>query len=70
MIEKWKKCLDKNGKCGALLTDQSKAFDCLYHDLLKAKLRTYGSENNFLKLVYSYLKERKQIVKIDNEYRE
>ena len=32
LIEKWKKSLDKGGKCGALLNDLSKAFHCLFHD--------------------------------------
>ena len=38
MIEKWKRVLDNGVICGALLTDLSKAFDCLPHDLLLAKL--------------------------------
>ena len=41
MIEKWRASLDQNGTCTALLTDLSKAFDCL-HDLLIAKLHAYG----------------------------
>ena len=36
-IDKWKKVVDKK-VLGALLTDLSKAFDCICHDLLVAKL--------------------------------
>ena len=38
MLEKWRKCLDNKGSTGIILTDLSKAFDCLIHDLLIAKL--------------------------------
>ena len=38
MIEKWKKAVDNGNVFGALLTDHSKAFDCLPHDLIIAKL--------------------------------
>ena len=67
LIEKWKESLDKGGKCGALLTDLSKAFDCLLHDLLIAKLHAYGFEIASITIIYSYLVRRKQRVKIHNE---
>ena len=51
------------------MTDLSKTFDCLYQDLLIAKLHAYWSDNNALKLVYSYIIERKKRVKM-NQYSE
>ena len=38
----WRKKLDDNFVVGAVLTDFSKAFDCIPHDLLIAKLDAYG----------------------------
>ena len=43
----------------------SKAFDTTNYDLLIAKFRVYGFEKNARDLVYSYLKNRKQRVKIN-----
>ena len=60
MVEKWRKCLDKKGNAGILLTDLSKAFDCLVHDLLIAKLNAYGFDYLSLKLIYNYLSDRLQ----------
>ena len=68
MVEKWKKSLDKSGKCGVLLTDLSKAFDCLIHDLLIAKLHAYGFDYLSLKLINSYLTGRLQRVKINASF--
>ena len=52
MIEKWKEAVDKDQSFGALLTDLSKAFDCLLsHDLLTAKLHSCEISLASLKLL-------------------
>ena len=68
MIETWRKCLDENKIVGATLMDLSKAFNCLPHDLLVAKLEAYGLDTKTLKLMLSYLSGRKQCVKIWNSF--
>ena len=68
LIEKWKKSVDKGGEFGAVLTDLSKAFDCLSHELLIAKLEAYGFDLKSLKLVYAYLAKRNQRVKINDSF--
>ena len=68
MSEKWRASLDHNGTCEALLTDLSKAFDCLPHDLLIAKLHACSCDLPSLKLRNSYLDNRHQRVKINNFY--
>ena len=68
MVEKWNKALDKGGLGGALLTDLSKAFDCIKHDLLIAKLAAYGFDSHSLSFAFRYLNERKQRTKIHNSY--
>ena len=68
MIEKWRRALDNGENIGALLTDLSKAFDCINHELLIAKLSAYGLDRNATKFFYSYLNERKQRVKINMSY--
>ena len=58
LLEKWRAILDKRGFAGAILMDLSKAFDCLNHDLLIAKLYAYGFSKESLALIRSYLKNR------------
>ena len=69
MLEKWKKALDNHNVAGALLTDLSKAFDCLNHELLIAKLAAYGFDHESLAVICSYLSDRKQRTKVNNSFR-
>ena len=68
MLEKWKSLVDKGKEFGALLTDLSKAFDCLSHELIVTKLNAYGFSYSALKLMQTYLSERKQRTKINQPY--
>ena len=68
MIEKARKILDKGGTFGALLTDLSKAFDCMTHDLLIAKLHALNFDMNALNLIFDYLTGRKQRVKTNSSF--
>ena len=68
MLEKWKNALDKRNFAGALLTDLSKAFDCLNHELLIAKLYAYGFDYSSLELIFSYLQGRMQRTKVNNSF--
>ena len=68
LIEEWKRNLDNKKFVGAVLMDLSKAFDCVPHDLLIAKMEAYGFDKDSLTFFYSYLKRRKQCVKINNVY--
>ena len=63
LIENWKGALDENFQIGTVLMDLSKAFDCISHDLLIAKLSLSEETTTFF---YSYLKKRGQRVRIDD----
>ena len=51
---------------GTILMDLSKAFDCIPHDLLPARLRAYGLSGDVVTFVHSSLKCRKQRVKLND----
>ena len=42
MIKKWRCNIDNSGLFAPLLTDWFKAFNCIVHDFLIAKLKAYG----------------------------
>ena len=56
--------MDNGNVFGALLTDFSKAFDCLLHDLIIAKLNSYGFNLTALNFIHNYLTKQKQRTKI------
>ena len=66
LLEEWRENLDNNYTVGGVLMDLSKAFDCIPHDLLIAKLYAYGLNSNTLKYIYTYLKNHKQCVRVNN----
>ena len=68
MIEKAKRIIDKVDIFSALLTDLSKTFDCLSHDLLIAKLDAYCFKNDALYLIFTYLNNRKHRLKINSSF--
>ena len=68
LLEKWKISLDSGGKVGAIFLDSSKAFDCLMHDLLIAKLEEYGLSHCALAFICNYLNGRQERVNINGSF--
>ena len=68
MFEKWKNAVDNGEYVYALFLYLSKAFDTINHDLFLAKLKAYGFSPYALKLMHSYLNNRKQQVQISNKF--
>ena len=65
LIKEWKKSLYDKNIIGAVLMDLCKAFDCIPHDLLVAKLHAYGLSMDAVTFIYLYMKRRKQGLKIN-----
>ena len=70
MIEKFKEAIDKGNELGALLTDLSKAFDCINHPLLIVKFYNHGVSPLSINMIFSYLHNRKYRTKINECFRE
>ena len=70
MIQKMKEACDENKVCAAVLTDLNKAFDCLKHDFLIAKLHVFCFDYKSLRVMYPYLNNRVQVTKVGPYYSE
>ena len=54
LLHRWQSSLDNSKIVGTVLMDLSKAYDCLTHDLLIAKLAAYGVEYHSLFFIHDY----------------
>ena len=68
LSEDCRKALDDGQSVGIVAIDLSKAFDCMPHGLLLAKLKAYGFSQNACQLLKSYLVNRLQRVKIGDTF--
>ena len=66
MIDHISKAMESGKTTCALFIDLSKAFDTLSFDILIRKLRHYGVTDTELRLLTSYLTNRKQYVVLNN----
>ena len=66
MIEHFKNSLDNGEYVACLSMDLSKAFDCLPHCLTICKMYSYGVSREACTLITSYLRGRKQRIKLGN----
>ena len=69
MLEKWKSAVDKGKYFCTLLTDLSKAFDCISHELILAKIHACGFSVRALRMIHSNLTNTKQRTRINDDYR-
>ena len=68
LLEKWRQSLEEGLVFDVLLTDLSKAFGCLSHELLATKLSAYGVDISVVRFIYDYLTNWKERTKIEDHY--
>ena len=68
MLEMWKYTLEKESYFSAIFMNLSKTFDTLNHNLLILKLGAYGFERDSLSFMKSYLNDRQQQVRVNNNF--
>ena len=68
LLKNWQKCSDKYGVAGTVLMDLKKAYDCLSHDLLLAKLSAYRFDESAIALIANYLSNRYQHIKTESPF--
>ena len=64
LLQVWQKELDISGNFSTILIDLSKAYDCIPHDLLIAKLEAYRLDKISLNTTFDYLNNSKKRTKI------
>ena len=60
--------MDYGGALGALLMGWPKAFNCIPHELVILKVEAYVFQTDAVNLVYDYLSNRKQRIKINKTF--
>ena len=68
MTDHWLGEIDKGNLVGAVLLDFSAAFDTVNHEILLAKLKSYGFADSAVEWMESYLTNRSQAVYINGAF--
>ena len=68
LTEDWRATLDNKELVAVISLDLSKAFDCVPHELLLAKLKEYGVAEHGVALLGNCLSRRSQRVKLSDKF--
>lgn len=67
VVDEWKMRIDERKMVGVIFLDLKRAFEIIDRNRLLVKLYNYGIRGGVLKWLRSYLSDRSQIVKFNNE---